>query len=224
MIEPFDQVLAQRVDAYIESLMVPRDETLEQGQRDAEAAGLPAINVSANEGKLLYLLAKMVRARRILEIGALGGYSGTWLGRALPSDGRLVSLELDPAHAAVARKNLARAGLGDRAEVRVGPAATLLRAMIEQGEAPFDLVFIDADKDAYPEYLELSLRLTHSGSLILADNLIRNGRVLEATPTDPRVKGVKAYNAAIAAHPRLESQILPIVRDSLDGLSISIVK
>jgi predicted O-methyltransferase YrrM len=221
--ETFDERLAERVDAYVESLFVPPDETLAQGLRDAAAASLPPINVSANEAKLLYLIAKLSNARRMLEIGTLGGYSTTWLARALPPDGELITLELESRHAEVARRNLDRSGVGARVEIRVGPAADSLRSLIETRAAPFDLIFIDADKEAYAEYLELSLRLARVGTCILADNVIRNGRVLADHPDDTSARGAKAFNQAIAAHPRLDSIILPIIRTSLDGLSISIV-
>lgn len=222
MSEPFDAELARKVDRYIEALLVPRDEALEEGLRRAGAAGLPAIAVSPNEGKLLHLLARMTRAARILEIGTLGGYSTTWLARALPPGGRLVSLELEPRNAEVARENLARAGVAERVEIRVGPAAASMREMVARQEAPFDLVFIDADKAGYPEYVELSLRLSRPGTVILADNVVRNGRVTDPAAGDPAVAAVRAFNARLASPP-LESIILPIIRDELDGLSISIV-
>lgn len=220
----FDGALAERVDRYVEELFVPPDPALAQGLADAAAAGLPDIAVSPNEGKLLHLLARLVQPARILEIGTLGGYSTAWLARALRPGGRLVTLELDPHHAAVARGNLARAGLAAQVEVREGPAAAALRAMIAAGEPPFDVVFVDADKQAYPEYLELSLQLARPGTLLLADNVIRNGRVLDPGHRDPLVQGIRAFNARLAAHPRLDSLILPIFRDQLDGLSISIVR
>jgi predicted O-methyltransferase YrrM len=219
-----DAALAERVDRYIEALFVPRDPALEEGLADAVAAGLPRIAVSPNEGKLLHLLARLVRPRRILEVGTLGGYSATWLARALEPGGHLVTLELEPHHAEVARRNLARAGVGDVVEVRVGPAAEALRAMIAAGEPPFDVVFIDADKEGYPEYLELSLQLCRPGSLLLADNLIRGGAVLERGGDEARARGVRAFNAKLAAHPRLEAIVLPIVRERLDGVGIAIVK
>ncbi|HET6437178.1 MAG TPA: O-methyltransferase [Anaeromyxobacter sp.] len=219
-----DGTLAGRVDAYIEGLFVPKDPALEQGLADAAAAGLPDIAVSANEGKLIHLLARLVRPRRILEIGTLGGYSTAWLARALEPHGRLVTLEIDGQHAEVARRNLARAGLDDRVEVRVGPAQQALRTMIASAERPYDVVFIDADKDAYPGYLELSLQLARPGSLILADNVVRDGAVLAEDPADAYGAGVRAFNAALAAHPRLDSIIVPIYRERLDGLSISIVR
>jgi len=221
MPDTLDNRLARRVDEYIERLFVPRDGALEQGLRDAGQAGLPAISVSPNEGKLLYLIAKMAGAQRALEIGTLGGYSTTWLARALPSGGRVVTLEMERKHADVARRNVDRAGVGERVEIRVGPAADTLREMIERGEALFDLIFIDADKTGYVEYLNLSMRLAHPGTVILADNVIR--RVLALAPDDEESRGIREFNEAIAAHPRLESLILPIIRENLDGLSISIV-
>jgi predicted O-methyltransferase YrrM len=223
-LEPFNQELAVKIDQYIEQLFNPHDEALAQNLQNARDAELPTINVSPNEGKLLYLIAKMAKARRVLEIGTLGGYSTTWLARALPSDGHVITLELAERHAAVARQNLERAGVIDRVEVRVGRAADTLRRMIEQREAPFDLIFIDADKPSYVEYLDLSLRLSHAGTVILADNVIRNGRVIDDRPDAAAARGAKAYNESMAARPELESIILPLIRDNLDGLSISIVK
>jgi predicted O-methyltransferase YrrM len=182
------------------------------------------INVSPNQGRLLYLLAKIARAKRVLEIGTLGGYSTTWLARALPADGLLVTLELDPKHAEVARRSLERAALAPKIDLRVGPAADSLRELMRSGTAPFDLVFIDANKSGYVEYLDLALQLSRPGTLVLADNVIRHGLVLDPNPADPNDAGAKAYNAAIAAHPRLESLILPIVRARVDGMSISLVR
>jgi predicted O-methyltransferase YrrM len=222
--ESIDEKLIDRVDRYVEALCAPQDAVLAENLKNAERAGLPSINVSPNEGKLLYLLAKVSGARHILEIGTLGGYSTTWLARALPPGGKLITLEVDPTNADVARKNLRLAGLEGQVEVRVGNAAETMRQMAASREGPFDLVFIDADKPRYVEYLRLALELTQSGSLILADNVIRNGRVLEASPGDANARGAKAFNDVMAAHPRLESIILPIYRDKLDGLSISRVK
>jgi len=221
--ESIDEKLAGRVDRYIEALFARQDPVLTENLKNAGLRGLPSINVSPNEGKLLFLLAKISGASRILEVGTLSGYSTTWLARALPPDGKVITLEVDPKHAEVARKNLRLAGLDRQVEVRVGNAAETLRQMAAGGEPPFDLVFIDADKPRYVEYLRLTLELTRSGSLILADNLIRSGRV-EAAPSDPNARGAKTFNEALAAEPRLESIILPIYRDKLDGLSISRVK
>lgn len=220
----FDERLANEIDEYIESLFVPADPLLAANIANAEAAGLPAINVTANQGKFLYLLARICGSRRVLEIGTLGGYSTTWLARALPDDGRVISLEFSPAHAATARKNLAAAGLEGVVQVRVGDAAASMRAMIESREAPFDLIFVDADKSGYVKYLELSLQLARKGTVILADNIIRNGAVMNAIPEDPNDKGAREYNAAVAAHPQLESLALPMFKDKIDGIAISIVK
>lgn len=222
--EQFNEQLAVKVDHYIEALVNPHDEALAQNLQNAQEADLPTINVSPNEGKLLYLIAKIAGAKRVLEIGTLSGYSTTWLARALPAEGKVITLELDQKHAEVARHNLERAGVADRVEVRVGRASETLRTMIDQQEAAFDLIFIDADKAGYVEYLDLALHLAHPGTVILADNLIRNGRVLDEHPRDENARGAKAYNEALAANPQLESIILPIIRENLDGLSISIVK
>jgi caffeoyl-CoA O-methyltransferase len=222
--DPISADLIARIDHYIEQLYVPRDPTLTQGLADAEAAGLPAINVSPNQGKLLYLLAKIAGARRILEIGTLGGYSTTWLARALPRDGVIVTLEVNPHHAEVARTNLERSVPGKSVDLRVGNATDTLERMTAAREQPFDLVFIDADKPAYVTYLELALQLSRTGTVILADNLVRHGHVLDDAPQDESARAAKAFNAVIAAHPRLESIILPLVRDSVDGMSISVVR
>jgi predicted O-methyltransferase YrrM len=220
----FNEQLVQKIDTYIESLFVPPDPALAANFENAAAAGLPPINVTANQGKFLYLLARIAGARRVLEIGTLGGYSTTWLGRALPAGGRLISLEFDPVHARTARQNLAVAGLEAMAEVRVGDAGTSMTAMIETGEAPFDFIFIDADKSGYVKYLDLALQLSRSGTVIVADNIIRNGAVMEDNPDDASDRGAKAYNAAAAADPRLETIALPMFKDKIDGMAISLVR
>ena len=209
------------IDRYIEQLCVPPNEVFEQALRDASAAGLPEIHVSPNEGKLLYLLAKISGARRMLEIGLLGGYSALWLASALPADGKLVTLELEEKHAAVARKNLERAGLLPKIEIRVGDARRSLDAIVQDGESSFDLVFIDADKEGYPAYLDFALRLTNPGSLILADNVIRDGRVTDANATDPIVRAIRQFNQQLASHPDLETILLPIMRNKVDGFAIA---
>jgi predicted O-methyltransferase YrrM len=207
------------VDRYIERLCVPRDEAFEQALRDAAKAGLPEIHVSPNEGKLLYLLAKISGARRVLEIGLLGGYSAMWLASALPDDGRLVTLEIEEKHAQVARNNLRRAGLLAKVEVCVGNAHSLLDEIVRRGEPPFDLVFIDADKQSYPVYLDYALKLTRPGSVILADNVIR--RALDEGDTDPMVRGIKEFNEKLAACQELEAILVPIMRKEIDGLAIA---
>jgi predicted O-methyltransferase YrrM len=219
-----NEQLLESIDRYVEEMFTPRDAALTQNLADAKAAGLPEIQVSPNQGKLLYLIAKMCGARRILEIGTLGGYSTTWLARALPDGGLMTTLEYEPLHAEVARKNLARAGVAEPVDIRVGKAADALRQLIRAGTQAFDLIFIDADKAGYVEYLDLSLQLSRPGTVILADNVIRHGNVMDPNPPDPTDRGARAYNLAVAAHPRLESIILPIIRSRIDGLAISIVR
>ncbi len=208
----------ENYDAYIADLFAPEDEILQRTRAEMQAAGLSPINVSPTGGRLLQLLAQMTGARRILEIGTLGGYSAIWLARALPQGGKLISLEIDEHHAAVARRNLAAAGLAETVEVRVGPALAGLQAMEQAGEAPFDVVFIDADKDGYVAYLDKAVALVRDGGLILADNTLRPDML------DPAGDGgAKRYNAAVAAHSALLSTIVPVLRrEGLDGLTISI--
>ena len=222
--DPLTADLLERINSYVEERFAPLDPVLQRNLDASHAAGLPAINVSAAQGKLLYLLAKISGARRVLEVGTLGGFSTTWLARALPPGGLVVTLEVDPAHADVARRNLDGAADGVTIDVRVGDAAESLHQMIAQSEAPFDLVFIDADKIRYVVYLDLVLRLSRRGTVILADNVIRHGLVMDEITDDESARGARAYNALIAAHPRLESIVLPILRDTVDGLAISIVR
>ena len=224
-IQPVNEDLLERIDTYIDRLFIPPDAALEQNLSDAEAAGLPAIAVSPAQGRMMYLLAKMSGAKRILEIGTLGGYSTTLLARALPKDGQLITLELSPTNAGVARKNLERAGVGDLVEIRVGPASDTLDKMIAAVEAPFDLVFIDANKTGYVGYLNQVLQLSRSGTVILSDNLIRHGAVLPGFPSpDADAVAVAEFNRLIASHPGLESILFPIVKGKVDGMAISLVK
>lgn len=216
--------LFREIDNYIEDLFVEDDPVLAQGLTDAAAAGLPEIQVSPSQGKALYLLAKMCGARRILEIGTLGGYSTTWLARALGNDGRLVTLELDQKHADVARKNLNHAGVGNLVTIEIGPAADTMSRMIDRREPPFDLIFIDADKPGYSRYLDLALNLSRTGTVILADNLIRDGAVMDPNVEDENARAARDFNAKLATHPRLESLIIPFVKARVDGMSISIVR
>jgi predicted O-methyltransferase YrrM len=218
-----DDAHLARIDAYIEELFTRQDDALRETLRAAEAAGLPSINVSANQGKLLYLLTRIAGARRVLEIGTLGGYSTTWLARGLPPGGRLVTLELEPTRADLARCSLARSVPGVDVEVKVGSAADTLRALIAAEEPAFDLVFIDADKPGYVEYLTLALQLSRPGTVILADNVIRNGLVLDPPADDANAVAARDFNAAVAAHPRLESLVLPVMRQYVDGLLIAMV-
>ena len=211
--------LLREIDAYVEDLFSPSDETLEAALRDSRRAGLPEINVSSNEGRLLQLLAEIAGSRRILEIGTLGGYSAIHFARALPDDGTLISLEIDEHHAGVARNNVERAGLSEKVEIRVGDAHELLAALIEDDEGPFDVIFIDADKESYPEYLDASLRLVRSGSLILGDNTIRGGAVLD--PKDATARATREFNERIARDPGLSGITLPLIRERIDGLTIA---
>ncbi|MYZ37097.1 MULTISPECIES: O-methyltransferase [unclassified Streptomyces] len=199
------------VDRYFTDQLAPADEALTAALSAADAAGLPAINVAPNQGKLLQLLARVQGARTVLEIGTLGGYSTIWLGRALPDDGRLISLEYDATHAEVARASLARAGLDKIAEVRTGPALETLPVLEAEGAGPFDFVFIDADKPNNPHYLEWSLKLTRPGSLIVVDNVVRNGAVTDRTSTDPSVVGTREMIDLIAANPRLSATAVQTV-------------
>ena len=212
--------LADAADAYLEGLYTSPDPVLEAALAAAQAAGLPEIQVSATQGKMLHLLARLMGARSILEIGTLGGYSAIWLARALPEGGRLVTLEADPRHAAVAAANLAAAGLSGVAEVRTGRALDTLPSL----KGPFDLVFIDADKDGYPAYLDWALKLTRKGSLIVADNVVRGGAVADAASPDPRVQGIRRYHTLVAAEPRLCATALQTVGvKGHDGLSFALV-
>jgi predicted O-methyltransferase YrrM len=210
----------REVDDYIQGLFPP-DEALLHALETSEQEGLPQINVSPNEGRLLYVIALMSGARKILEIGTLGGFSTINLARALPPGGRLISLEYSPKHAEVARGNIEHAGLGGVVEVRVGPALDSLAEIERAGEGPFDLFFIDADKATYPEYLDGAIRLSRPGSVILADNVIRR---ITQQANDPDGQGIAQFNRRLSEDPRLESIILPIMRETVDGISISVVR
>jgi predicted O-methyltransferase YrrM len=203
---------------------VPPDPALDAALAASEAAGLPPINVAPNQGKLLMLLAQIQGARRILEIGTLGGYSTIWLARALPADGRVVTLEADRRHAGVARANFAHAGLSDLIELRVGRALDTLPQLVAEGLEPFDMVFIDADKPGNPDYLAWALKLTRRGSLIIADNVVRDGRVADAKSRDSSVRGIRRFNALLAAEPRVSATAIQTVGSKgYDGFAIALV-
>ncbi|MCU7820880.1 O-methyltransferase [Kitasatospora sp. DSM 101779] len=209
------------VDDYFTEVLIGADPVLDAAQQAADAAGLPRIAVSAPQGKQLQLLAETLGARRILEVGTLGGYSAIWMARALPADGRLVTLEIDPVHAEVARGNLKHAGFAEVAEVRLGPAAETLQELANEGADPFDLVFIDADKPGNPVYFAWALRLTRPGSLIVVDNTVRGGKVAEADSTDPAVIGVRRLHDAIAAEPRVSATSIQTVGSKgYDGFTL----
>ncbi len=207
----------------------PEDEALRGSIATAETEGVPAIQISPLQGKLLQVLALTCGAHKILEIGALAGYSGTWLARSLPAHGKLISLEVSPKHAEIARATFAAAGVSDRTEVRVGSALDLLPTLVS--EAPFDLIFIDADKGNYPQYLDWAIRLSRVGSLIVADNIIRNGRAFQTPAPDENAAGAAAYTHKILEHPRLVSVALPMFSKTLpyddsdiDGMAVSVVQ
>jgi len=214
----------RRVEEYFDGALIGADDGLSHALAASEAAGLPGINVSPSQGKLLSLLARNIGARRVLEVGTLGGYSAIWLARALPPDGRVVTLELDPRHAEVARENLAQAGLADRVEVQTGPAAGSLQTLAGAGVEPFDLVFIDADKKSNAEYFGWAMRLTRPGSIIVIDNVVRGGRVADAGTEDPNVLGVRRLVDAIAAEPRFDATTVQTVGSKgYDGLIVGTV-
>jgi predicted O-methyltransferase YrrM len=218
------QALWTEVDHYLVDRLVPHDPALDATLAASNAAGLPPIHVAPNQGKLLNLLARLRGARRILEIGTLGGYSTIWLARAMPDDGRLISLEYDPRHAAVARANIAGAGLAGRVEVRVGPALESLPQLAREKREPFDMVFIDADKPNNPEYLRWALRLSAVGSLIVVDNVVRGGQVADPRSADPSVVGSRKLIDALAAEPRVTATAIQTVgAKDYDGFAIALV-
>jgi len=210
------------VDRYIEDELLGSDEALEAALESSRQADLPAIAVSASQGKLLNLIARLMGARRILEIGTLGGYSTIWLARVLPEGGRLVTLEADPKHAEVARANIARAGLERVVDLRLGEALATLPKL--RTEAPFDLVFIDADKPSNPDYFQWALALTKRGSLIIVDNVVRDGEIVDAASADPSIQGVRRMFELIAAEPRVEATVMQTVGNKgYDGFAVILV-
>ena len=217
--------LYEQVDEHLSQLFGDAsDPVLEGALRRAEEAGLPAIQISAPQGRLLHVLALACGARSILEVGTLGGYSTIWLARALPDDGYLLSLELDPTHAEVARENLREAGLAERVEVRVGRALDVLDELRSSGAGPFDLVFIDADKQPYTEYLHAAIELSRPGTLIAGDNVVREGRILDPGD-DEAAAGVARFNSALASDPRVTGAITQVVgAKGHDGLALAVVR
>ncbi|MCA9884539.1 MAG: O-methyltransferase [Anaerolineae bacterium] len=212
------------VDQYLEARYVPNEDVLETVLNNTEAADIRAINVAPNQGKMLMLFAQICGAKRILEIGTLAGYSAIWMARALPQDGQIISLEYDPRHADVARKNIALAGFADKVDVRVGLAVDSLAQMVEAGEGPFDFIFIDADKPSNPQYLDYALKLSRPGTVIVADNVVRDGAVIDAHSSDPNVQGVRKFNDLVAASPRLNATAIQTVGSKgYDGFALAIV-
>ena len=212
------------VDNYFADTIVPSDEVLDAALARSAEAGLPSIQVAPNQGKLLAILAQSIGARTILEIGTLGAYSTIWLARALPPGGSMVTLEFDPKHADIARKNLAQAGLSEVVEVRVGRAAESLPKLAAEARPPFDLVFIDADKPSNTIYFEWALRLTRPGSLIIIDNVVRSGKVVDPDSDDASVQGVRQFMSRMAAEPRVVATAVQTVGSKgYDGLAIALV-
>jgi predicted O-methyltransferase YrrM len=217
------QELWTAVDRYITELFVPADPVLDAALQTSAEAGMPAIAVSPNQGKLLMMLARMLGARNILEIGTLGAYSTIWLARGLAAGGRVITLEADPKHAEVACSNIARAGLTHAIDVRVGKAIDTLPGLIK--EAPFDMIFIDADKVSYPEYLSWAITLSRAGSLIVADNVVRKGAVIDVASSDPNVQGVRRFNEMLAAETRVSATAIQTVGSKgYDGFAILLVQ
>jgi len=213
------------VDRYITDLFVPPDAALDSALQSSEAAGLPAINVSPPQGKFLQLLARALGAKKILEIGTLGGYSTIWLARALPAGGRLITLEADPKHAEIARANIARAGLSEVVDLRLGRALDSLPQLAAERRGPFDFIFIDADKPSYADYFTWALKLSRHGTVIIGDNVIRKGAVIDPTKADdPRVPGVLRFNELVAREPRVSATVIQTVgAKGHDGFTFAVV-
>jgi len=212
------------VDRYINELFIPSDPVLEAALHASVEAGLPLIQVSPPQGKLLHLLVRMQGARQILEIGTLGGYSAIWMARALPPGGRLLTLEADPKHAELARSNFARAGLTHAIEIKLGPALHTLPQLVTEGRGTFDLVFIDANKSTMAEYFDWALKLSRPGSVIISDNVIRDGEVIDAESKDEDVQGVRRFNERVAAEPRVSAtQIQTVGSKGYDGFALAVV-
>ena len=212
------------VDNYICQLLVPGDPALQSALRASDAAGLPAIQVSPAQGKFLNLQARVMNASNILELGTLGGYSTIWLARALPPNGSVITVDANPKHAEVARSNVAFAGLSDRVEFRVGPALEVLPQLAREGRGPFDFIFLDANKSDMPEYFDWALRLSRRGSLIIADNVIRDGKVLDVSSTDADIQGVRRFNERLAAEKRVSATELQTVGSKgYDGFAMAVV-
>jgi predicted O-methyltransferase YrrM len=220
-----DEGLWITVDRYLSETLISPDHQMEEALEANACAGLPPIDVAPNQGKLLHLIARVQGAKRILEVGTLGGYSTIWLARALPADGKLITLELDPKHASVAANNINRAGLGSRVEIRVGPALDSLAKLEEENAGPFDLVFLDADKPNNPKYLDWAVRLSRPGTLIIGDNVIRDGAIVEKENSDPRVIGTRAFLEKLGNDPRLDATAIQTVGSKgYDGFALAVVK
>jgi predicted O-methyltransferase YrrM len=214
----------KQVDDYFSNALIPADADLDEALRANHEAGLPEIDVTPLQGRFLEVMVRATGARRILEIGTLGGYSTIWLARTIPEDGVVVTLELEPKHAEIAGANLANADLTSRVDLRIGPAAETLAALVAEPAAPFDFIFIDADKATYPEYLQWSLKLSRPGTLIVADNVVRDGQVIDPENPDPNIQGVRRFTDLLAREPRLRATVLQTVAGKgYDGFAIAVV-
>jgi len=219
-----DQKLFTEVDSYLADKLLAEDEPLREALKANATADLPSIDVSPTQGKLLYLLARMSGAKRILEVGTLGGYSTIWLARALPKDGVLVTLELNPKHAEVAAANIRRAGLSQLVDLRIGPATESLARLHAENAAPFDLIFLDADKPNNPVYLDWAVKLSRTGTVIIGDNVIREGAIIDAHDADPSVAGTRLFLEKLGSHPRLDATAIQTVGSKgHDGFALAIV-
>ena len=217
--------LFESVDHYISNLVGQEDDALIAATESLKEAGMPAISVSPNQGKFLQILALLCNAEKILELGTLAGYSTIWMARALPQDGHLITIESDPKHAAVAEKNITRASLASRVEIRTGKALDIMPQLLHEGAGPFDMIFIDADKPPYAEYFGWALRLSRPGTLIVADNVIRDGKVLDENSTEPAVNGAQRFNKMLAANTAVTATILQMVGvKEYDGMALAVVK
>ena len=213
------------VDRYLANHLAPQEDSLAAAVEASARAGLPPHEVSPLQGKLLHLLTKAVGARKVLEIGTLGGYSAIWLARALPPDGKIITLEHNPDHAEVAQMNLTRAGVSELVEVRVGLATDTLPRLVAEGRCPFDLIFIDADKASNPEYLDWSLRLSRPGTLLIGDNVVREGGVADPASADPSIQGVRRFIEMLSSEPRVSATAIQTVGSKgYDGFVLAIIR
>lgn len=225
MMGPMSASTWSAVDRYFATKLLPDDPVMRQVLQHADDAGLPPIQIEANQGRFLQLLARMLGARRILEVGTLGGFSGIWLARSLPQDGLLVTLELDPGYAQVAQRNFTLAGVEDRVDLRIGPALETLGAMRGAGESGFDLVFLDADKSEYPQYLEAVVPMMRSGAVLVADNVVRQAQILDEAAEDPLVVGTQEFLHRLGSDPRLAATALQTVgAKGYDGFALAVVR
>ena len=220
-----DQEIFGKVDHYISELLAPEDKVLQETIKSLDDAEMPQISVTANQGKFLQVIALMCNAKRVLELGTLGGYSTIWLARSIPDDGKIVTVEFDPRHANVAKQNIESAGLSGKVDLRIGKAMDVMLELKKANEEPFDLIFIDADKPPYAEYFEMALSLSRSGTVIICDNVIREGKVLDEHSDDDRVVGVQRFNKMLGSNQLVTATILQTVGvKEYDGMAIAVVK